>query len=167
FKKSAVMLLICRDDKNEFFIPLTERFAYDGVHSGQVSFPGGKFEEKDKDLVQTALRECEEEIGIKNVKALGTLSKLYIPVSNFLVQPVVGYCDEVNVFMTPHVREVKHILKLRFDSLLDESIVKEGSISIYNGGKIKAPYFEIEGLKVWGATAMVLSEFKVLLKTIF
>lgn len=167
FKPSAVLLLLCCDENNELFIPLTERFAYDGVHSGQVSLPGGKFDESDKDLIATALRECDEEIGVnENIEVLGALSMLYVPVSNFLVQPVVAYCSTQNVFMSPNVREVKHIVKLYLKDLLDEKIVMVGDISIYNGGKIKAPYFETGGLKVWGATAMVLSEFKVLLKTI-
>ncbi|MBA3662789.1 MAG: CoA pyrophosphatase [Bacteroidetes bacterium] len=167
FKMSAVLLVICRDEDNELFIPLTERFAYDGVHSGQVSLPGGKFEPADGDLTATALRECEEEIGLKdNVQILGTLSRLYIPVSNFLVQPVVAYCTSPHVFMTPHVREVKQIVRLYLDALMDEALVKDGMITVFNNGKRKAPYFEIEGLKVWGATAMILSEFKVLLKTI-
>jgi 8-oxo-dGTP pyrophosphatase MutT (NUDIX family) len=167
FKLSAVMILLCRDENNDWFIPLTERFAYDGVHSGQVSFPGGKFDASDVDLVTTAIRECEEEIGVKEgVQILGKLSRLYIPVSNFMVQPVVGYCSIKNVFMTKHVREVKHIVKLKLNDLLDERIVKTGSIPLQNGSKLKAPYFDIEGLKVWGATAMMLSEFKAVLKEI-
>jgi 8-oxo-dGTP pyrophosphatase MutT (NUDIX family) len=167
FRKSAVMVLLCEDESGEVFIPLTQRFAYDGVHSGQVSFPGGKFDEQDETLQQTALRECEEEIGVTAVKVLGMMTSLYIPVSNFLVQPVVGYCAEKNVFMTPNVREVKHIVKLYLKDLLNETITKEGDVEVARGLKRKAPYFEIEGLKVWGATAMILSEFKVLLKTIF
>jgi 8-oxo-dGTP pyrophosphatase MutT (NUDIX family) len=166
FRKSAVMLLICLDNKEQLYIPLTQRFAYDGVHSGQVSLPGGKFEESDVTLTYTAVRECEEEIGVSHPEILGLLSTLYIPVSNFLVQPVVGFCKDPDVFMTPNVREVKHIVKLYVNDLLDESLVKLGSIEVNNGVKRKAPYFEIEGLKVWGATAMILSEFKVLLKTI-
>jgi 8-oxo-dGTP pyrophosphatase MutT (NUDIX family) len=167
FRLSAVMVLLCINENNEWFIPLTERFAYGGVHSGQVSFPGGKYDPSDKDLVETAIRECYEEIGVKEgVEVLGKLSRLYIPVSNFMVQPVVGYCNVKDVFMTKHVREVKHIVKLKLNDLLDERIVKTGSIPLQNNTKLKAPYFEIEGLKVWGATAMILSEFKAVLKTI-
>ncbi|MCE3259344.1 MAG: putative nudix hydrolase YeaB [Bacteroidetes bacterium] len=166
FKLSAVMIVLCRDDQGNLFIPLTERFAYDGVHSGQVSLPGGKYDPADLDLVTTALRECEEEVGITKVEVIGKLSRLYIPVSNFMVQPVVGFCPLENVQMIKHVREVKHIVKLKLDDLLDERIVKEGSIPLQSGAKLKAPYFEVEGLKVWGATAMMLSEFKAVLKTI-
>lgn len=168
FKPSAVLILLCADEHNEFYFPLTQRFAYDGIHSGQVSLPGGKADSNDKDLTATALRECEEEIGVKdNIEVLGNLSALYIPVSNFLVQPVVAYCSGENVLMLPHVKEVKHIVKFYLKDLLNESIVKEDDINLYGGGKIKAPCFETEGLKVWGATAMILSEFKVILKTIF
>lgn len=164
FRKSAVMVLLCADE-GKLFIPLTQRFAYEGLHSGQVSFPGGKFEQHDESLVHTALRECEEEIGISDVEVLGLLTPLYIPVSNFLVQPVVGFYGRP-VVMAPHEREVQRIVKLYIDDLLNEAIVKEGDVDIAKGLKRKAPYFEIEGLKVWGATAMILSELKVLLKTI-
>lgn len=166
FRKSAVMVLFCTDDKSDFFIPLTQRFAYDGLHSGQVSFPGGKFDDSDETLVHTALRECSEEIGVSNIEVLGLLTSLYIPVSSFMVQPVVGFCSERNVLMSAHAREVKHIVKLRLNDLLDERIVKEGNVPLGGGLKRKAPYFEIEGLQVWGATAMILSELKTILKTI-
>lgn len=168
FKPSAVLILLCEDETNELYFPLTQRFAYDGIHSGQVSLPGGKADPSDKDLRATALRECEEEIGVKeNIEVLGNLSTLYIPVSNFIVQPVVAYCNAPKVLMIPDVREVKHIAKFYLKDLLNESIVKQDDINLYGGGKIKAPYFETEGLKVWGATAMILSELKVILKTIF
>ncbi|MCW3076142.1 MAG: putative nudix hydrolase YeaB [Bacteroidetes bacterium] len=168
FRKSAVMILICRDKNEDLFIPLTERFAYEGAHSGQVSLPGGKFDETDKDLIATAYRECREEIGIEqHIELIGCLSTLYIPVSNFMVQPVVAVYNAQHVAFTPHEREVKHIAKLYLRDLLNEKIIKKGDIELQNGVKIKAPYFEIEGLKVWGATAMILSEFKALLQTTF
>lgn len=168
FRPSAVLILLCYDDNNELFIPLTERFAYDGVHSGQVSLPGGKKDDADTDLLATALRECSEEIGVsENIEVLGQLSQLYIPVSNFLVQPVVAFCKTRSVFMSPNIREVKHIAKIYIKDLMNENIVMNGNITVAEGIKIKAPYFETGGLKVWGATAMMLSELKVLLKTIF
>lgn len=167
FKRSAVMLALCRDESDNWYIPLTERFAYDGVHSGQVSFPGGKFDEGDINYEHTAARECFEEIGIRNIEIVGNLTKLFIPVSKFLVQPVVGFCPEKNVELHKNPREVKTIIKLYLNSLMNENIVRSGMVKTRNEQKIEAPYFEVEGLKVWGATAMILSEFKTVLKTIF
>jgi 8-oxo-dGTP pyrophosphatase MutT (NUDIX family) len=166
-RDSAVLILICRDKNNEFFIPLTERFSYDGVHSGQVSLPGGKVE-LGESLVDAALRECSEEIGIEkeNIKIRGQLTRVYIPVSNFMVLPVVGSCTITDPGFKKNPREVKSVVKLKFSELMNENIVREGVVAERNGQKIKAPYFFVEGLKVWGATAMILSEFKTLLKTI-
>jgi len=168
YRLSAVVILLCLDENNNLFIPLTERYSYTGAHAGQVSLPGGKFDEEDVDLVHTAFRECYEEIGLnEGIELTGLLSRLYIPVSNFMVQPVVASCNIKNVFMFPHEREVKRIIKLYIKDLLDESIVKLGEIESQPGIKLKAPYFEIEGLKVWGATAMILNEFKAVLKSIY
>jgi len=167
FKRSAVMLVLCRDENDNLFIPLTERFAYDGVHSGQVSFPGGKFDDGDLNYEHTAARECFEEIGIANIEIIGNLTELFIPVSKFLVHPVVGYCSEKNTELRKNPREVKAVLKLFLNDLMNENIVKSGLVKTRNEQKIQAPYFEVEGLKVWGATAMILSEFKTVLKTIF
>ena len=87
YKPSAVLILLCVNHTGQTFIPLIERMSYDGAHSGQISLPGGKFEERDINLQTTALRECEEEIGIKGVAILGSLTELFIPVSQFKVQP--------------------------------------------------------------------------------
>jgi 8-oxo-dGTP pyrophosphatase MutT (NUDIX family) len=165
FKSSAVMLLICRDENDNLFIPLTQRYTYDGAHSGQISFPGGKSDEGDTDLTNTALRECREEIGITedHIEILGNLTPLFIPVSNFLVQPVIGFCNTKNILFNKNEREVKSIIKLSLSELLNAKIVKTGLIEIRNSEKIKAPYFEIEGLIVWGATAMILNEFKAII----
>ena len=176
FIQSAVMLLLCMDENDNLFIPLTQRFEYAGVHSAQVSFPGGKFDDTDQSLVNTALRECDEEIGIEKeeIEILGQLTPLYIPVSNYLVHPTVGYCNLKNISFSKNEREVKQIVKLFLKDLLDDKICKTGSIKIRNhkakssliedkNETIKAPYFEIENLFVWGATAMILNEFKTIL----
>jgi 8-oxo-dGTP pyrophosphatase MutT (NUDIX family) len=167
YKRSAVILLLCRDERDEIYIPLTERFAYDGVHSGQVSLPGGKSDHEENHF-ETALRECAEEIGVEptGVQLLGELTGLYIPVSGFLVKPVIGFCTAREPELRKNPREVKTIVRLSLASLMNENLVKEGSITA-GDQKIKAPYFLVEGLKVWGATAMILSEFKTVLKTIF
>ena len=169
YRLSAVMILLCRDVNDNLYIPLTERFAYDGVHSGQVSLPGGKFEEEDGQLSNTALRECAEEIGIdrNDIEILGEITPLYIPVSKFLVRPIVGYCDLRNPDLKKNPREVKHIVKFYLNDLTNENTVRTGNINLSNGQKIQAPFYSVEDLKIWGATAMMLSEFKTILKTIF
>ncbi len=167
YKRSAVMILICLDENYKLFIPLIERANYDGVHSGQISLPGGKFDKDDIDLKNTAIRECYEEIGLKDLEVLGTLSQLYIPVSGFLVQPYIAYSLIQNPQFNQQEREVKKILKLSLQSLLNDSFSKKGIINIDNQLNVKAPYYELEDKKIWGATAMILSELKELLKTTF
>ena len=159
------MILFCEDDAGKTFIPLTERMTYNGVHSGQVSLPGGKFEHGDADLASTALRECYEEIGVTEIDILGKLTPLFIPVSNFLVHPYIGVSKIKNPLMKNQEREVKTILRVNIHDLLNDNIIKQGSINV-GEMKIKTPWFEVENLKVWGATAMILSELKEVMKTI-
>lgn len=166
YKPSAVMILFCEDEEGRLFIPLTERRTYDGAHSGQVSLPGGKYDAADGDLSETARRECYEEIGVSELEILGKLTELHIPVSGFLVQPFVGYCKLKNPEMIQHQREVKQILKLELNHLLDDASIEQGTIEISGNLKIKTPWFDVQGYRVWGATAMILSELKELMKTI-
>lgn len=164
YKQSAVMVVMCVNDNNNFFIPLIERQTYNGTHSGQISLPGGKFDKEDLDLETTAKRECYEEIGLTNVEILGKLSLLYIPVSGFLVQPYLGYYEIKNPNFVKHDREVKSIIHLEIEQLLNESISKIGNVT--SDINLKHPFFEINDYKVWGATAMILNEVKALLKEI-
>jgi 8-oxo-dGTP pyrophosphatase MutT (NUDIX family) len=167
YKPSAVMVLFCEDEQGDVFIPLTERMSYNGAHSAQISFPGGKFDKEDKDLMNTAIRECYEEIGVADPEVIGKLTQLYIPVSSFLVHPYVGICKIKNPVMKPQEREVKTILKLRLQDLMNDNIMHKGTIELFNNLKIQTPWFDVQGHKVWGATAMVLSELKELVKTTF
>lgn len=166
YKQSAVMMLLCENENEEMFIPLTERMDYNGAHSGQISLPGGKFEPSDENLQATAIRECYEEIGIKDLEVIGQLTQIPIPVSNFLVQPFVGFCNIKNPELVFQQREVKSILKLPLNSLLDENLVKTGSVQVMQNLRTETPYFDVENKIVWGATAMMLSELKEILKTI-
>ncbi|MBL7921488.1 MAG: CoA pyrophosphatase [Bacteroidia bacterium] len=166
YRPSAVMILFCKDELDDFFIPLIERHAYKGTHSAQISFPGGKYEVEDENLQNTAIRECFEEIGLKEeIEILGKLTRLFIPVSGFLVEPYVGICKIKNPVVIPQEREVKSVLKLSLSQLVDDSIIKEGVVQA-GEYKIKTPYFLAEGNKVWGATAMMLNELKTVLKAI-
>jgi 8-oxo-dGTP pyrophosphatase MutT (NUDIX family) len=166
YRPSAVIIVLCEDPSGEIYFPLTEWMAYNGAHSAQISLPGGKFDKEDQSLENTALRECYEEIGISDIEIIGKLTPLHIPVSSFLVHPFVGVCKVKDPQMRNHEREVKTILKLKIVDLLNNNIIRKGTIEVFSNLKIKTPWFDVEGHKVWGATAMILSELKELVKTI-
>ena len=130
-------------------------------HSGQVSFPGGRFEENDGELVNVALREAHEEIGVwpGHVEVLGRLTELYIPVSNFVVHPFVGILNGPAVFR-PQPGEVEMILTPAVHVFTRPENQKVTDLNLSSGMTLKdVPYFDLEGRMVWGATAMILSEF--------
>lgn len=157
-KKSAVLILLFPVEES-ISVVLIQRPEYDGVHSGQVAFPGGKFDERDTDLRQTALREAFEEVGVipEDIEVIGNLTDIYINPSNFLVTPFVGFCSRIPDFKADE-REVKQIITTDLFKLNDTTIKGVKSISHSNGFKLKTPYYEIGGLTVWGATAMMISE---------
>lgn len=163
-KKSAVLLLFYPEASGVYF-PLIKRPSYPGAHSGQVSFPGGKVEPDDPDLVYTALREAEEEIGIDpgKVEVLGRLTDLYIPTSNFLVSPVLGFLAEKPRFV-PEKREVERIIPTALSVVGQAQIRQRTYVSIGEGRQVETPYFALDGEVVWGATAMILSELLQLLE---
>ena len=130
-------------------------------HSGQISFPGGQYEASDKMLARAALREAEEEIGVlsKDISIIGQLSDMYIPVSNFLVHPFVGYMDYAPTFV-PQPSEVRDILEVPIPKLQDPATIQVTDLKIPTGMTFKnVPYYSLHGHIVWGATAMMLSEF--------
>lgn len=151
FRKGAVLMLFYPEKSGECFVPFIKRPKYPGVHSGQIAFPGGKMEESDEDLAVTALRESEEEIGIdaSKVTLLGKMSDLYIPPSNFMVSPYLGYLNESPKF-TPEPAEVDRIINCPFETILDKNIRKTGNVQGSGGYQLEAPYFEIESEMVWG-----------------
>jgi 8-oxo-dGTP pyrophosphatase MutT (NUDIX family) len=157
-RKAGVLVLFypCGHDLCIAFI---KRAEYPGVHSGQISFPGGGREKHDKDITETALREAEEEIGVdrKLVTTIGNLSDLYIPPSNFLVTPVVGYTQTKPVFI-PDPEEVETVLEISFDELVKADSKQEKEISIFPALNIKVPCYYVNGNVIWGATAMIISE---------
>jgi 8-oxo-dGTP pyrophosphatase MutT (NUDIX family) len=163
YKSSAVLLLLIKRN-DQFYIPLTERNIYNGVHSAQVSFPGGKFDTDDQTLINTALRECHEEIGlINNIEVIGHLTPVYIPVSKFMVYPFLAVLNGDEITYNVNVKEVKKIIELPINDLRLPELVKQTVVEPMPGLKLKTPYFDIQGKIVWGATAMILNEFKHLL----
>lgn len=165
-KLGGVMVLFYPDDDKIMF-PLTERATYPGVHSGQISFPGGKYEQSDADMIYTAKRETFEEIGVEmdDIQVLGKLSELYIPPSNFHVYPCIAYLERKPTFIE-ETKEVVKIIETDLNTLLDDDIAKRGEIQVRNNIKLDVPYFDVKGHTVWGATAMILNELKTIVNKI-
>ena len=164
-KKSGVLLLLypCDDDIYTVFIKRTE---YVGIHSGQISFPGGKFEKHDVTLANTALREAVEETGIPvdAAKIIGNLTPLTIPVSNTIVFPYVAICHDRPVFHHDP-GEVQYLIEARIDDLLNP-VNHRTKIMRIAGYKVSVPYIDIQNNHIWGATAMILSEFLEVVKKV-
>ncbi len=163
YRPSAVMILIYPNKKNQATTVFIERNTYNGAHSGQISLPGGGYETEDLNLVQTAIRETKEEIGytVDSSFVLGQLTPLKIPVSSFEVTPVVAYTNEIPTFKREEA-EVNSIIEFPIEKLLQLKIEHgcfETSVGRY---KVKAPYFQLDKQKLWGATAMIISEFRTL-----
>lgn len=157
-KKSAVLILLF-PEKNTIKTIFIVRPAYDGVHSGQVAFPGGKVEKYDKTLQNTALRETYEEVGVPTdeINIIGKLTPLYIEPSNFMVHPYVGYCNERPTFV-PDKREVEEIIEYDLFNLNNKDILTKKEIMIANTFAMTVPCYVINDQIVWGATAMITSE---------
>lgn len=162
-RRSAVLILFY-PYRDQILVPLILRPKYDGVHAGQMAFPGGRYEKTDENLIRTALREAQEEIGIKaaDVQILGKLTELFIPPSNFYVLPVVGKLSYKPDFY-PDPREVEAVLEVTLDEMMDESIVGSSLLDV-RGVTIDAPFYDIQGHKVWGATAMMISELLTIIR---
>jgi 8-oxo-dGTP pyrophosphatase MutT (NUDIX family) len=163
-RKSAVLILFYPYE-NSLFIPFIEKTQYEGVHSGQISLPGGKYEDFDANLEETALREAEEEIGTdrRQIKILGSLTPLHIPVSRFMVYPFVGISAKTPDFR-PNPSEVARIIQIDAQKLKNAEIRIE-KINVRNT-IIDAPLFAFNGTKIWGATSMILEELRCIISGI-
>ena len=164
--KAAVMMLFYPKN-NSTHLVLIVRNSYEGVHSAQIAFPGGKCEFEDENFACTALRETHEEIGIRpdKIEILKPFTELYIPPSNFMVHPFLGICKEEPVFI-PQPSEVAHIIELPLTTFLNAAIVVDEKLSTSYADNISVPAFKIEEYIVWGATAMMLNELKEVLKEV-
>ena len=141
-------------------IVFIRRGEYVGIHSGQIAFPGGRYEDDDADLCETAMREAEEEIGVSrdSYEIIGQLSDLYVPPSNFLVRAFVAYASRRPSYI-PDPREVQEVIELDFSHFFNSTNIKVKDFPAHNSlNNTSAPYFDVEGVTIWGATAMMLTE---------
>ena len=158
------VLLLLDPSGDEMKVVLTLRKQYDGTHSGQMSFPGGRQEPTDADLTQTALRETSEEIGIdpNHIRIIGHLSELYIPPSNFLVYPSVGVMKEEATFKKQD-DEVEEIVEIPLSFFLDKNNRVTTKIKVMGNSTVDVPAYVYDRYTIWGATAIMMSEFVYLL----
>ena len=165
-RKAAVMSLFYPNDKGETMLVLILRKTYKGVHSAQVGFPGGKLE-LNETLEKAAVRETFEEVGVEEeaVAILKPLTPIYIPPSNFYVHPFIGIIKHTPNFIKQD-DEVEAIIEVKLSHFLDESIITTKSVSTTYNINVTVPAYKLNGHIVWGATAMMLSEVKDLLKQV-
>jgi 8-oxo-dGTP pyrophosphatase MutT (NUDIX family) len=165
-RPAAVLVLLYPDDAGDARVVLIERPTRDGHHhSGEVSFPGGKAEPGDPDAVATALREATEEVGLDPdaaaVRVLGQLDRLWIPVSDFAVTPVVAVAPR-RPDMTPAPAEVVRIMEPAVARFLPDAPVVHVE-RLVREWQVRYGHYEVEGLSVWGATARILSQLGAVL----
>jgi 8-oxo-dGTP pyrophosphatase MutT (NUDIX family) len=168
FRKAGVMAMFYPGPDRLARLLFILRNAYPGVHASQIGFPGGKQEKGDQDLLQTALRETEEEVGVPatRIRPVRALSKVYIPPSKFEVSPFIGICER-----TPEFRkqddEVADLIEVPLTEVLDDSHLTSRRLTTSYARDIDVPAFHFGGHIVWGATAMMLNEIKALLRQCF
>lgn len=163
-KRAAVLALLYPNELQQTTLLLTQRASYIGTHSAQISFPGGKFNKEDVCLKHTALRETFEEVGIfpDSVSIFKELTDVYIPPSNFLATPFLGFVESKPNFVLNY--EVSKIIEILLSDLLDEKNITSAILDTSYMKKAEVPCFKIQDCIIWGATAMMLSEIKELLR---
>ena len=161
---AAVLILLYIED-NEIHFFLTKRSNELEHHKGQISLPGGT-QEENEELTHTALRETQEEIGINktSISIIGSMTPLFVPVTGFMIHPFIGYSSN-KLEPTPDPSEVEAIFSVNISDLLNETnqTIEKRNIRGYD---IEVPYFKLNNYEVWGATSMILSEFRDLIKSI-
>ncbi len=163
--RNAAVMMLFYPKKSTTHIALILRPEYEGVHSGQIALPGGKVEMQDQNYTETALRETQEEIGVpmNTVEVIKSLTKVYIPPSNFWVHPFMGFTEERPDFVLQK-EEVAKVIEVPLAELLNEDNVTAQKLSTSYAENIEVPSFKLNSYVVWGATAMMLSELKMFLK---
>jgi 8-oxo-dGTP pyrophosphatase MutT (NUDIX family) len=166
-KKAGVLILFYPNSQQQTHLVLILRKSYEGVHSAQVGFPGGKIERIDPSIEHAAIRETFEEIGIPKheMKILRPLTELYIPPSNYTVYPFLGIAHTTPNFIIQE-EEVESVIEVSLSHFLNEPNIIKTSVSTSYRIKAEVPAFLLNGHIVWGATAMMLSELKDLLKQV-
>lgn len=165
YRQSAVALILY-EEQGELMSLLIQRPTYIGVHSQQIALPGGKRDLSDPDIEFTARRECMEEIAIpmERLELIGRMTDVYIPVSKFIVSPHIFTIDALPE-LVPDAREVDEIIPFPVARLLENDSIQHTDIPIGKGlVQKRVPYFAIENRVVWGATGMILSEFRAILR---
>lgn len=154
----AVLIAIFPDSSGLSTI-MIRRAVYDGVHSGQIAFPGGRHESTDASLVHTAVREACEEVGLlpEAIHLAGTLSSLYVPPSNFDVLPVVAFLHR-KPSLVPQKEEVTDAFYVSLQDLIEEQNCKMTPVMLNNHQVVDVPAYVIDDKVIWGATAMMISE---------
>lgn len=165
-RKAAVMMLVYPKE-NQAHLILILRNSYHGIHSSQIAFPGGKVELEDASIQHAALRETYEEIGISAniITVIKPFTEVYIPPSNFIVYPFLGYSSEALYFI-PDANEVAGLIELPIADFLNENTVVNKMMATSYSKETVVPAFKIKEYFVWGATAMMLSELKEMLKKV-
>tara|TARA_B110000444_G_scaffold261380_1_gene313053 strand:- start:10315 stop:10956 length:642 start_codon:yes stop_codon:yes gene_type:complete len=166
--KASVLICVYQNTNGDAFFSLMQRPINKGVHSGQICLPGGKRESFDDSDWKTSIRETEEELGLKakHMNFVKALTPIYIPPSNFIVCPFIAIYNQIPNFKIDK-REVKKVFSVSFDSLLNDELKTKIHISNEYMNEFGVPAYNFNNNIVWGATAMILSEFKILLKKIF
>lgn len=165
-KQAAVLALFYPNENNQTTLLLTLRASYNGTHSAQISFPGGKIEKQDDSFYDAALRETYEEVGVEKdrIEFLREMTDVYIPPSNFLVTPFISVTKERPDFVTNE--EVETTIEVLVSELLDDSNIDFVEMDTSYMKKIQVPCFRLNDYIVWGATGMMLSEMKELLSSL-
>ncbi|QBA63748.1 NUDIX hydrolase [Muriicola soli] len=166
-KKAGVMALFYPGEAYQTHLLLIMRRTYKGVHSSQVAFPGGKKEKGDASILHTALRETYEEVGVlpEKIEVIRSVSEVFIPPSNFEVQPYVGlYADPAPFIIQED--EVEHLIEVPLNKVMDNSYLTSQILSTSYASEIEVPAFNFNGYTVWGATAMMLNEIRELMKQV-
>jgi 8-oxo-dGTP pyrophosphatase MutT (NUDIX family) len=165
--KPGGVIILLYDDHGTIKFPLTKRADYPGAHGGQVSLPGGKGEQGET-VIQTAVRECREEIGITadQFEVIGTLSDFFVMPSNFMVTPVVAMM-KISPAFKPDPYEVARIITGDLIDLLSDNAMRQKEIIAAGKYRMNAPHFEIDGEIVWGATAMMLNELRIIIRELY
>ena len=161
---AAVLILLYLAD-NEIYFFLTKRTNELKHHKGQISLPGGTQEGNEK-LIDTALRETQEEISINktSISIIGTITPLFVPVTGFMIYPFIGY-SLYKLNPKPDPVEVATIFSVNISDLLNKENRTTEQRNI-RGYDVQVPYFKLNDYQVWGATSMILSEFRDLIKSI-